>query len=99
MKIIRIVKMQLQEEHLASFLMLFDENKEKIRAFSGCTHLEMLQDRNNPYIIFTYSHWNDENDLENYRHSNLFKNIWKQVKPLFSRKTEAWSLEHQFLLP
>jgi len=43
-------------------------------------------------VFFTYSYWNDESDLENYRKSELFKNIWSATKKNFSAKPEAWSV-------
>jgi hypothetical protein len=33
--------------------------------------LELYQDKNNKSIFFTYSYWETENDLENYRNWNF----------------------------
>jgi heme-degrading monooxygenase HmoA len=51
-----------------------------------------MKDLNDECTFFTISHWNSEDDLESYRNSYLFKNIWSKVKPLFAKKAEAWSL-------
>jgi len=90
---VRIVKMSFFEEHINSFLTNFDENKNKIRNFKGCNLLELYRDKNNPNIFFTYSYWESESDLENYRQSDLFKSVWSVTKPFFNAKPEAWSVD------
>lgn len=90
---IRIVKLTLQEECVAEFLANFEQQKSNIRAFEGVQHLELLNDKNSPNIFFTYSKWESEQHLENYRNSDLFKGIWAVTKPMFAAKAEAWSVE------
>lgn len=90
---IRIVKLTLQEVRVAEFLANFEQQKEHIRAFEGLEYLELLNDKNNSNIYFTYSVWKSEQDLENYRKSDLFKGIWAVTKPMFASKAEAWSTE------
>jgi len=75
------------------FLEIFDKHKNAIRHFPGCSHLELLKDPTDPSCYTTLSHWDKLASLENYRNSELFSNIWKSVKPLFSQKTKAFSLE------
>lgn len=90
--IIRIVKMTFQEDRVMDFKTNFEAHKQKIRAFEGCQHLELLQQEDKPNVFFTYSLWRHGDDLENYRHSQLFKEVWSYTKSLFSAKPEAWSL-------
>ena len=90
---VRIVKMSFAEENIDTFLENFHKNKNDIRNFDGCRFLELYRDKNNPNIFFTYSYWEDESDLENYRHSDLFKNVWAKTKPLFNDKPQAWSVD------
>ena len=71
---------------------LFDEKKEFIRKSEGCRLLELYQEQTSSNVFFTYSYWDSENDLENYRHSDLFKNTWSKTKVLFNEKPQAWSL-------
>ena len=66
---------------------------EKIRGFEGCNSLKLLQDVNKPAIFFTYSVWNSEDDLNNYRHSELFAKVWKATKSKFAGRAEAWSTD------
>jgi autoinducer 2-degrading protein len=89
----RIVKMEFKEEKVLTFLDNFEKIKEKIRAFEGCTFLELYQDKNNKDIFFTYSRWENESDLENYRTSDLFKSVWATTKPMFRCKAQAWSVD------
>lgn len=91
--IIRIVRMHFTEAGVAPFLAVFEKNKLAIRNFEGCIHLELLRDAHDPTIFTTLSHWQAAENLEAYRTSDLFEQVWKQVKPLFSARTQAFSLE------
>jgi heme-degrading monooxygenase HmoA len=44
-------------------------------------------------VFFTYSYWETEQDLENYRNSELFDTVWSFTKKLFNDKPEAWSVD------
>ncbi|WP_396150212.1 putative quinol monooxygenase [Flavobacterium sp.] len=90
---VRIVKMSFHEENIPKFLENFDLMKEKIRNAPGNRLLELYQDKNNPELFFTYSYWETENDLENYRNSELFYDVWQFTKKLFNDKPEAWSVD------
>lgn len=90
---IRIVKMSFHQENISKFLKNFDLMKEKIRNSEGNRYLELYQDKNNPCIFFTYSFWETEQDLENYRQSALFDEVWTFTKKLFNDKPEAWSVD------
>ena len=97
--IVRIVKLTFRETEIDTFKQILEDSKENIRAFSGVLHLQMLQSAHNPCIFFTYSNWKSADDLENYRHSDLFKNTWAKTKPLFADKPEAWSNNELHILP
>ncbi|WP_322548985.1 antibiotic biosynthesis monooxygenase family protein [Flavobacterium psychraquaticum] len=90
---IRIVKLRFHEEHISTFLDNFEEVKHLIRNFEGNRFLELYQDKNDNRIFFTYSYWDNEEALENYRNSELFKGVWSFTKKLFSDKPEAWSVD------
>lgn len=96
---IRIVKLSFHEEKISEFLEHFETVKNQIRNFPGNNFLEMYRDKDNPCIIFTYSIWNDVSDLENYRHSDLFKEVWAYTKQHFNAKPEAWSVDKIASLP
>ena len=90
---LRIVKLTFKEENIPTFLVEFEKSKNNIRNFSGCIGMNLLRDKHHENIFFTYSEWEKESDLENYRKSELFNGVWKAVKPLFLSKAEAWSVE------
>lgn len=90
--IVRIVKMTFKADELNTFTQVFDNYKAHIRATTGCTHLHLLRDIANANVFFTYSHWNTEEELNNYRNSELFEEVWAKTKVLFEAKPEAWSL-------
>jgi len=95
----RIVKMSFYPEKVHDFLVIFHKNKEQIRNFYGNTFLELYQDRNNKSVFFTYSIWDSENDLENYRKSEIFNKVWTNTKALFNDKPQAWSVDKIETLP
>ncbi len=90
---VRIVKLSLHEENIPAFLENFELMKEKIRNAPGNRFLELYKDKNNKSIFFTYSYWETEEDLENYRKSALFDSVWRFKKKLFNDKHEAWSVD------
>ena len=96
--IVRIVQMTFREEEVENFLALFQEKKHLIRAFEGCQHLELWQDAHDSNVFFTYSHWRDEESLNRYRFSELFKDIWGKTKALFASKPHAWSVNQKVIV-
>ena len=90
---VRIVKLSLEPSRIEEFVSNFESQKDRIRGFEGCEFLELYRDKHNTNIFFTYSYWQTETDLENYRHSDLFKGIWAKTKPMFNDKPEAWSVD------
>jgi heme-degrading monooxygenase HmoA len=90
---VRIVKMSFNPLKINEFLSNFEAQKKEIRGFEGCELLELYRDKHNTNVFFTYSYWHTEADLENYRHSDLFKGIWANTKPMFNAKPEAWSVD------
>ena len=90
--IVRLVKMTFKDSEIDNFKSIFKITQPKIAEMKGCLKVDLRQDINQPEIFFTISHWENEDGLENYRKSQLFINTWKQVKPLFITKAEAWSL-------
>lgn len=88
----RIVKMTFKQEHLTEFIQQFDSIKEKIRNQQGCHSVVLFQDKVDERVFFTYSIWSVESDLERYRNSDFFKEVWQHTKQFFAAKPEAWSL-------
>ncbi|RZS90579.1 putative quinol monooxygenase [Aquimarina brevivitae] len=91
--ITRIVKMGFEPAKVDAFLAEFNAKKAMIRNFEGCHHLELLRDVQHPNQFFTYSYWESEAHLNNYRNSALFKEVWANTKIKFNQKPEAWSVQ------
>lgn len=91
--LVRIVKLTFKKENIPDFLQIFKRHRESIKVFEGFSSLDLYQEKLNPEVFFTYSHWEDEAALENYRDSEYFRDIWSRTKLLFADKPEAWSLE------
>lgn len=94
--LIRIVDMLFTAEGCEPFLEVFNSSREKIAAFPGCLHLKLLRDKDNPCRMMTYSHWDKEESLENYRQSDLFRQTWAKTKIHFARKANAASFDCLF---
>ena len=90
--ITRIVKLTIHPEKTQEFKIFFYKNKQAIESFEGCFKVQLLKDVKYPNIYFTYSHWKDENLLNEYRNSEIFSKIWKHAKSCFCDKPIAWSL-------
>ena len=96
--LVRIVKMSFHQEHIETFLSNFNKKKEAIRKSAGCHLLELYRDKHDSSIFFTYSYWDSEEDLNEYRKSELFNEIWSKTKVLFNSKPHAWSVEKKISL-
>lgn len=90
--LVRIVKLTFKKENIASFMQIFEETKAGIRDFKGCQSVYLYQDISDPTVFFTHSIWDSEDDLERYRASSFFREVWARTRSLHSEKALAWSL-------
>lgn len=93
---IRIVKLTFEEDRINEFISFFDTIKLKVASYEGCNGMRLLQDKKYPHVVFTYSDWESEEALNEYRNSETFANTWKKIKPWFAQKAEAWSTDVYF---
>lgn len=91
--LVRIVKMTFSPDKTVEFQSRFHNIKDKIIEFEGCDLLELYQDKNDSNVFFTYSYWKSEKDLNRYRDSTFFKEVWSSTKKMFTKKPEAWSVD------
>lgn len=89
----RIVKLTFRADKIDDFLLIFEQSKQKIRAREGCHHVELLQMPSQPNVMFTFSVWDSEEYLNQYRNSDLFVTTWAATKALFDGKPEAWTTQ------
>lgn len=90
--LLRIVRLSFMPELTDKFEQIFKESQPLIAAFDGCLGVEAKRDVTSPNVYYTVSHWKSQDDLENYRHSELFKTTWAKTKILFNDKPMAFSL-------
>ena len=92
----RIVKLEFKEENISDFFSLFEQIKFFVNEFPGCYGMKLYHSLDNPSIIITYSCWNSEESLNNYRKSKTFRETWSKIKPWFKKKPNAWSMYEHF---
>lgn len=97
--IARQVTMHFRPDKLQEFLELFNQYSLQIGRFQGCRFLNLIQDADMPNIVHTYSIWESEHHLNNYRFSELFKTVWPATKALFEQPAKAKSLHLLFSEP
>ena len=90
--ITRIVMLNFQPDRVDEFLEIFNQNKQVLAKSDGCIRLEIFKSTGDTDTYVTISNWQSEEHLEMYRQSELFKDIWSKVKPLFNNKAQAWTL-------
>jgi quinol monooxygenase YgiN len=87
----RIVKMSFMPGRIEEFKQIYFSSQSKIAASEGCIGVDLLQDKEDPGIFFTFSLWENETQLNAYRESELFISVWNAVKILFNARPEAWT--------
>ncbi len=87
--ITRLVHLQIELERCADFESYVRPRIARIAAQPGCLSVQLLQ--GDPGHYFTVSEWSAQKDLDAYRDSSLFDEIWPTVKPWFSAKADAWT--------
>lgn len=93
--IVRLVRMTFRPSEIATFQRSFEAWRHRIIAFPGCQRLDLLHSEADPCVFFTHSEWADASDLQAYRDSELFNQVWPEVKLLFATPALAWSLHRE----
>jgi len=88
----RIVRLQFLPEHCQAFLTVFEDRRARVVGFNGCRSLKLMNDAQNSCVFYTFSCWESEAALEAYRTSEVFQTLWYVIKPWFSEKAQAWSM-------
>lgn len=96
--IVRLVKLTFEPKHIEAFQRHFEAHHTAIRQSEGCQHLALWQDQADHRVFFTYSWWTNHEALENYRHSQLFKDVWQYTRELFAERPQAWTLAQKISL-
>lgn len=89
--LIRLVRMTFRADAVPAFEEIFRQSREKIRSQPGCRHLALWADATDPTILTTYSVWESEAALNQYRRSELFGSVWPRTKALFATPAVTYS--------
>ena len=89
----RIVKLEIDPKKKDEFISFFETINKQIIDFEGCVSVNLLLDIHSHHIVFTYSTWESEKHLDEYRNSMFFRDNWRKVKRLFVNKPHAWSVK------
>lgn len=89
--ILRIVHMHFRAGELDRFHRLFAAHRDSIAAQPGCRRLELVESAQDPNTLSTVSLWDGQEELDAYRHSALFAEVWPATKALFAAPPQAES--------
>ncbi|MCS6904203.1 MAG: antibiotic biosynthesis monooxygenase family protein [Bacteroidia bacterium] len=90
--IYRLVRMSFVPQRVNEFIEIFKQSREKIKNFPGCISLVLFQDLKDKNVMYTWSLWESEAALEEYKKSELFQVTWNKTKVLFNAPPAAYSL-------
>ncbi len=93
--IIRLVSLKFHPEHRERFLQLFAQVYPKIRARPGCLALHLVADVDGTADFLTLSVWRSLEDLEAYRQSDIFGEVWPQVREMLRER--AWAASYRLV--
>jgi heme-degrading monooxygenase HmoA len=93
--IVRLVSLKLKPDKRGEFEQLFAQSYPRLKSLPGCLSLQLLGDVNGQGDYLTVSHWRTLADLEAYRTSSLFEEIWPQVKALL--RDRPWTESYELL--
>ena len=89
--VFRIVKMEFKADRVNEFDTLFESVRARIEASPGCHGVHLVCGMKNPHVRTTLSWWEGPENLEAYRKSELFAQVWPKTKALFCAPPMAWS--------
>lgn len=90
-QILRVVRMTFVPSEVEDFMRYFSRIQSEILDMPGCRSVHLCVDKNASHVLTTFSIWDSELDLNNYRKSEWFGRIWPQTKAKFERPAEATS--------
>lgn len=89
--IVRLVSLKFHPQHRERFLQLFEQVYPQIRARPGCLALHLVAEADGAADFLTISIWRSPEDLEAYRQSDVFGEVWPQVREMLRERPWAAS--------
>lgn len=91
--IVRVVKLTFSPATVGAFDALYTQFEARIQAHQGCQMVRAMKVQGQPCQRATLSFWETQEDLDVYRKSTLFGEVWPATKALFAAPPEAQSYE------
>ena len=91
--IVRVVRLTFSPETVDAFDALYAQFEPRIQAHPGCRLVRAMKVSGHSNQRATLSFWDAEEDLDAYRKSTLFGEVWPATKALFAAPPEAQSYE------
>ena len=88
--LLRIVNMEFDPVRAEAFEDLIARTQTGIEAMPGCHQVRLLKGYDDKPTSTTLSWWVHESDLQAYRGSQLFGEVWPKTKAMFSGPPVAW---------
>ena len=88
-----MVRLTFSPETVDAFDEMYVQFEARIEARSGCQMVRSMKVPGQPCQRATLSFWETQNDLDAYRKSTLFGEVWPATKALFAAPPEAQSYE------
>ena len=91
--VIRLVSLKCKPEDVGAFRLFLHDSAPRVRDFSGCFSLQIVNDVADSTSFFTISTWRDVDALEAYRTSPLFNQVWPRIKAFLREPARASTCE------
>ncbi len=90
--IVRVVHLPADPEKFDELAELYERGAKVVRSWPGALKLELFHDSEEPYTLVTISHWESEEALQDYRHSEYFRGFWPKVRATLRGRASAETL-------
>ena len=88
-----MVRLTFSPDTVEAFDALYAQFEPHIQAQPGCHMIRSMKVSDHPCQRATLSFWEAQEDLDAYRKSALFREVWPATKALFAGPPEAQSYE------
>lgn len=91
--VVRFVSLRATPERQAELAEVVTTSAPVVRAVPGCRGLTILQDINDPLHYLTWSLWDSAADLEAYRRSAVYGQVWPRIRACLAERAHAHTFE------
>ncbi len=91
--IVRIVHMFFRPHALEQLMPLIHRQLRNVMSHPGCLAVKLFRDTSDPDHLCTFSIWEDQEALDDYRQSDHFIEVWSTLKSHFAKPPQAYSFK------